>query len=447
MRQANLPLLLALLPSLALAGANNPIKGTIPGVNVSGGLITVATGFTAPVGGTAAPGAPSNHLFVIDQPGTLWRIDVNTGVKSLFLDLHTRLISGDLGERGFLGMAFHPNYAVNGLLYTFTSEPDTASPDFSTMPSGTDPDHQNVILEWRVDNPANPASVVNPGSAREILRLDQPQSNHNGGCLAFGPDDMLYLGLGDGGNANDLGTGHLSSGNGQNMRTVLGKILRIDPLGTNVPSHRYGIPFDNPFVPPAASSPGGSPGCQDGRCDEIFASGFRNPWRFSFDRDTGRLYVADVGQNNIEELDAVDAGGNYGWNLKEGSLCFNPGDGSVHPCFPGPAGVIDPCLQYDHDEGTAIIGGYVYRGPKSSAVRGRYVFGDYARTFSADGRIFVSAKHGAFKELRFNGQSGIGWFLLGFAEDAVGNLYILGNATGGSTGNSGVILRPETPIF
>ena len=338
-------------------------------------------------------------------------------------------------------MAFHPGYAANGLLYTYTSEPVGAEADFSTMPPGEVPDHQSLITEWLVPNPDDLASVVDPTSARELLRIDQPQANHNGGGLNFGPDGMLYISLGDGGNADDEGIGHGSRGNGQDPRNVLGSILRIDPTGSNSGNGQYGIPPDNPFV--------GFPAL----VDEIFAIGFRNPFRFSFDMDTGLLIVGDVGQNEIEEIDLVTAGADYGWNFKEGTFCFDPngdGPGFVTECQPGqvPPFLTDPIAEYDHDEGRAIIGGFVYRGTQIPPLQGKYVFGDYSRGLLTDGRLFFLNRRQIF-EFPLVGQEQLDLFLLGFALDGFGEIYVLANTSVFPSGDTGVVLKispPDLPI-
>ncbi len=296
---------------------------------------------------------------------------------------------GTFDERGLLGVAFHPNYAVNGKLYTYTSEPNAGPPTFpTTMPPGTPPDHQNVVAEWRAVAPGGPVFGVDPTSRRELLREDHPQFNHDGGDLAFGPDGMLYISDGDGGEADDQGAGHVPGGNAQQLTSPLGKVLRIDVNGSNSANGQYGIPADNPFVGVA------------GALREIYAFGFRNPFRFSFDRGTGALYLGDVGQNDIEEVDIVVKGGNYGWATKEGTLFFfnnGAGAGFASTTDNGlvPQGAIDPIAQYDtHHEGHSVIGGFVYRGSKFPQLAGRYVFGDFARLFrfpagpNDSGRLF-----------------------------------------------------------
>lgn len=420
----------------------DPLPSPIGPSSVAVELVPVAEGLTAPNWGTTAPG-DANRLFVSDQAGILWAIETATGSKSVFLDASSRLVplgiagSGTFDERGLLAVAFHPAYASNGLLYTYTSEPEAAAADFSTIAAGESPDHQSVVAEWHVVDPGNPASVVDPGSFRELLRIDEPQFNHNGGGLAFGPDGFLYISLGDGGNADDEGSGHSPGGNGQDPGNVLGTILRIDPLGTNAANGEYGIPASNPFVPMV------------GTVEEIWAYGFRNPFRFSFDGGTGDLYVADVGQNDIEEIDLAMAGGNFGWPRMEGSFFFDgngAGDGFVTAVDPGGTGsLLRPVAEYDHDEGSAIIGGFVYRGSAIPELAGRYVFGDFARTFSNDGRLFHLDATSTVVELNLVGGAAFGRSLLGFGQDAAGELYVMANSTGTPFGSTGVVLRIAPP--
>jgi glucose/arabinose dehydrogenase len=289
--------------------------------------------------------------------------DVRTSTP--MLDLRSRLVPlGAYDERGLLGLAVHPNFAQNPLIYTYTSEPSNGPADFSTtLSAGATNNHQSVIAEWRLT--AGNTNEVDPASRREILRIDQPQSNHNGGAMHFGPDGLLYVALGDGGQADDQGEGHSPMGNGQDTSNPFGSMLRIDVDARTSANSQYGVPTDNPFV--------GADGV-----DEIYAYGFRNPYRFSFDRMSGQLYVADVGQNSIEEIDVVTKGGNYGWRVKEGTFFFDPNGASAGyvtdvPVVPVPAGLIDPIAQYDHDEGLAVVGGYVYRGSGVPALQGRYV--------------------------------------------------------------------------
>ena len=453
------------------------------------GLEAVANGMTAPLKGVVAPGEPS-RLYVVDQTGQLWAVDLATGTKTLFLDVSARLVTlGVLGpntfdERGFLGVAFHPDYATNGKFYTYTSEPNAGPPTFpTTLPAGSTPDHQNVIAEWQAVSPGNPAAGVNLASRRELIRVDWPQFNHDAGDITFGPDGMLYIPMGDGGGADDADgqlftvatgsfpvveapiVGHQGNGNAQKLNTPLGKILRIDVDGNDSANGQYGIPADNPFVGQAGALP------------EIYAFGFRNPFRMSFDRGTGQLIVGDVGQNDIEEIDVVVSGGNYGWNIKEGTLFFvinGNEEGFATTAAPAsvPAGLIDPIAQYDtHHEGHSVIAGFVYRGTRIPQLAGRFVFGDFSRVFNFPsgphnfGRLLYLQQKDLDRKQLANVQelggfaaaiAGVGLStgtsacdglfpatlaVLGLGEDRAGELYVTGNISGLPFGSGGVVLR------
>src|SRR5919106_172318 len=434
------------LAATVAPAAGQALEDPIPEPIKTGGvhvrLEAVATGLTAPNWGVSAPGDP-DRLFVVDQPGIVWSLDLDSGMRTVFLDVSDRLVAlgafgpGTFDERGLLGLAFDPDYATNGLLYTYSSEPVNGAADFSTMPVGTTPNHQSVVAEWRVPNPQNAASVVDPSTRRELLRIDEPQFNHNVGALNFGPDGFLYISLGDGGAADDQEVGHSLQGNGQDPSNILGTIIRIDPSGSNSANGSYGIPSDNPFVG------------QEGFVSEIWAYGFRNPFRFSFDSASGGLVVGDVGQNDIEEVDAVRKGGNFGWRLKEGSFIFDPNGadpGFVTADQPGgPPGLINPVAQYDHDEGIAVVGGFVYRGSDIRRLRGSYVFGDFERPDSDEGRLFFLPGRRNIREFLLDGQESLGINLDGFGQDANGELYVLGNTTGTPFGATGVVLRIEPP--
>jgi len=445
------------VPAAAAPALSDPIPAPIPVSNTRIALKPVATGLVSPVTGTVAPG-DNKHLFVADQGGKIWEIDLRgKSPMMLVADLSGRLVSSlakvipglPYDERGLLGLAFDPHFERNGLLYTFTSENPTALPDFTTQPGVTPAGGQSVITQWRVRNRAAAHLMVDPSSRRVLMRIDKPQFNHNGGELAFGPDGKLYISLGDGGAADDQGPGHVAGGNAQSLAegNVLGKVLRIDPRGHNSANGEYGIPRSNPFVGRAGA-------------DEIWAYGFRNPYRFSFDARTGKLVVADVGQNDIEEVDVVRPGRNYGWPVKEGSFLFDnggAGQGFVTQRSPGsPAGLVDPVLEYDHTapggvrcgpgappsacQGIAVVGGYVYRGRDVEALRGQYVFGDYSRAFAKPlGRLFVG-KGSAVTSL-----SDPGIAVFGFAQDSHGELYVLGNKTGVLAGTTGTVLRITSP--
>lgn len=420
---------------------DDPIPASIPFGNLHIQVEVIADELTAPNWGIGAPGDPNNRMFVTDQVGVLWVINLDTGMKGEFLDVGSRLVTlgiagpGTFDERGLLGVAFHPNYQTNGLLYTYESHPATQTPDFTTLTIGQQANHQTVITEWNVPDPSNPSSVVNVNSPREILRIDQPQFNHDAGAMSFGHDGLLYIALGDGGAGDDQGTGHVAGGNGQDTTNILGTVIRIDPLGNNSANGQYGNPADNPFI--------GATGV-----DEIYAYGLRNPFRFSFDQLTGALWLADAGQNDIEEVDVVNKGDNLGWPVKEGSFLFDMnggGSGFVFADSPGvPAGMVDPVAQYDHDEGVVVIGGFVYRGKHIPPLSGRYVFGEFARTFNNDGRLFFLDDSDAIQEFNFVGKAGLGRSLLGFGQDNEGEIYIMANSTGTPFGQSGVVLKITT---
>jgi len=462
-----MPALAGMVATAAGAQAPVPLADPIPGQLAQSharvALETVVSGLVSPVAAAVAPG-DRRHLYVADQIGLVWRVHIASRVEDgddddeddagsrqpeRFLDVRSLLVSplglgpGKFDERGLLGIAFHPQFRFNGLFYTFTSQPVKGAADFSTMPAGAAPNCQSVVTEWRVQRPGRRNSPVDLGSARELMRIDKPQFNHNGGAIVFGPDQMLYISLGDGGAGDDEGVGHVPGGNAQSLApgNVLGKILRIDPLGRNAANGKYGIPADNPFVNRQGA-------------DEIFAYGFRNPFRMSFD-PLGRLIVGDVGQNQIEEVDVVTAGGNYGWRIKEGTFLFDTGGpdapGFVHADSPGlPAGLIDPIAQYDHADGAgappsrvAVIGGYVYRGNRLQQLKGQYVFGDYSGRGgpTPQGHLFVLGRNNRVENLTPVNRNPFDLAVLGFAQDQRGELYLLANGSGTLLGTTGVVMK------
>jgi glucose/arabinose dehydrogenase len=336
-------------------------------------------------------------------------------------------LSARYDERGLLGMAFHPSFKSNGRFFVYYSAP---------LREGAEGNHTSHISEFAVS--AEDPDTADPDSERIVLQVDEPQSNHNGGQLAFGPDGFLYISLGDGGGANDSGPGHAATGNGQDVSTLLGKILRLDVDGAAL----YAIPPDNPFVD------------QDGR-DEIFAFGFRNPFRFSFDAGGAHeLFVGDVGQGNWEEVDIVSSGGNYGWNLREGAHNFPPGDTGT-PRARDAAGrpLIDPVVEYRNagagGVGIAVIGGYVYRGSGVPGLQGKYIFGDLSASFSTPaGRLFTATRPaqpgGAWtmQELEINSAGGrLNAFVKGFGQDSAGELYVLVSGNIGPSGTTGRVYQ------
>ncbi len=384
---------------------------------------SVANGLSSPIDLVAAHDG-TNRLFVVEQTGKIRILKNGSLVATPFLDVSGRIIAS--GERGLLSMAFHPgfnNSASPGFhkLYTYTSESVSGSADF-TVPKSSAFDNQGVLAEWKVST--GNADVVDPATRREIMRIDHPQSNHNGAKLAFrASDHYLYLSLGDGGNGSDIGDGHApNAGNGQSTSTVLGKILRIDPLApASTPGSvdaasangKYRVPRTNPFVGKAG-------------LDEIFAYGFRNPFRFSFDPNTDQLIVGDVGQNSVEEVDIVQLGKNYGWNRKEGSFLFDPTNASISPDpNPNPA-LINPVAEYGHADGVAVIGGFIYRGTKIPALVGKYLFGDLQDP-NGSGRLFYSdlSSH-VIQELRIGATAReLGTSLHSIGEDDANELYAL----------------------
>jgi glucose/arabinose dehydrogenase len=334
-------------------------------------LEPVASGLSSPLYLTAPTADP--RLFIVEQPGRIRIVRNGELLSTPFLDITDRVSNG--GERGLLSVAFHPNYAANGFLYV----------DY------TDPRGDTRIERYTVSSDPDRAD---PASGKLLLTIKQPYANHNGGLVLFGPDRMLYIGMGDGGSGGD------PMGNGQNRQSLLGKMLRIDVDGGDP----YGIPADNPFVGRTDAKP------------EIWALGLRNPWRFSFDPTTHLLYIADVGQNRWEEVDVVsdkEGGLNYGWNIMEGPACYRTSNCDQ-------TGLTLPIYSYGHDEGCSITGGYVYRGSAIPVVVGHYFFADYCngwvRSFKFDG--------GKVTEPRQWSVGNVGR-ILSFGEDAAGELYVL----------------------
>jgi glucose/arabinose dehydrogenase len=433
---------------------DDPIPEPIAKGTISIELEVVASGLTAPVYLTHA-GDGTDRLFVVDQPGKIWLIENGQLLNTPFLAVTDRvhmpgffgtLDVNDFDERGLLGLAFHPGFADPQSpgyqkIFTYTSELHVFPADFTTEPLPAEAvfDHQSVITEWAVDM-VNP-NIIDPGTRREIMRIDQPQFNHDGGMVAFGHDGYLYISLGDGGAADDVADGHGATGNGQNINTVHGSILRIDPLDPIITTGsldaisangQYRVPFDNPFV--------GVDGV-----DEIYAYGFRNPWRFSFHPLTGDLIVGDVGQNDIEEIDIVLAGGNYGWNLKEGTFRFDPATGTVNNDLSDlPPDLIDPVAQYDHDDGITAIGGFVYYGSAIPELMGKYVFGDFSLSFFlAEGRLlYADLKTGLIEEFIIGSDDrNLGLYVKAFGQDADGELYLLAGTNLGPFGAGGTVLK------
>ena len=299
-------------------------------------------------------GDGTNRIFVVEQRGVIsvFQNDSNVTQKKIFLDIQDR-VNDSGNEQGLLGLAFHPDYENNGYFYVNYTASNL---------------NRTEISRFSV-SPQNPDSA-DKNSEFQILSYSQPYSNHNGGKVAFGPaDGYLYIGVGDGGSGGD------PQCNAQNLKILLGSILRID-VNTNIGNQHYGIPPDNPFA-----------GNTQGYREEIYAYGLRNSWRFSFDPVTNWLWVGDVGQNAYEEVDVVESGGNYGWNIYEGFHCYNAPPCQTQPC--DTTGKILPVWEYSHGLGISVTGGYVYRGPSVPELEGKYIYADYG-----SGRIWSLAYDG-----------------------------------------------------
>lgn len=291
----------------------------------------------------------SDRIFVAEQDGIVkvFANDPEVEDTDVFLDIDKRCrYRKNQDEEGLLGFAFHPNFKTNGQVFVYYT---TASED-----------HTSFVSRFTLS--ADNKNVVDPNSEEVLMKIKQPFWNHNGGTIVFGPDQLLYIGLGDGGSAND------PTGNGQNLTTLLGSILRIDVDNTS-DGLKYAIPKDNPFINKTISTRRGK---KLKARPEIYAYGIRNVWRMAFDRETGTLWAADVGQNQWEEINIIAQGGNYGWNIREATHWFRP-DGNDTSM----ESLIDPVWEYRHDVGKSITGGSVYRGSKVPALSGKYVYGDY----------------------------------------------------------------------
>ena len=322
-------------------------------------------------------GDGANRLFLVLQPGrvTVFENDRDVASAETFLDIRER-VSDRGNEEGLLGLAFDPQYRENGHIYVYYS---------ASRP------RRSVISRFAA-SPDDP-NKADPNSERIVLEVRQPFSNHNGGHLAFGPDGYLYIGLGDGGSGGD------PEGNGQNPSTLLGSILRIDVSRLDSVGS-YVIPLDNPFVGTA------------GARAEIWAYGLRNPWRFNFDRETGELWAADVGQNRFEEIDLIKPGLNYGWNVMEGSRCFLENNCSRE-------GLEPPVMVYGREWGCSVTGGYVYRGSTLPSLHGAYIYGDFC-----SGKIWALRHDGAAVTEHLQIVDS-GLTIPAFGEDWAGEIYIL----------------------
>jgi len=413
--------------------------------NASFRLEKIAAGLASPVD-LDAPDDSSGRLFVVDQIGLIWVLDRDDNLlQTPFLDIRDRMVnlSANYDERGLLGMAFHPDFDQNGRFYVYYSAPLR-----DEGPSGWN--HTSVLSEFTVSS--TDPNIANPESESVIMEIDQPQGNHNSGAIVFGPDGYLYIPLGDGGGANDSNAGHASDwydvnqgGNGQDVEENRhGSILRID-IDNGDP---YAIPKENPKI--SENYP------------ETWAFGFRNPYRMAFDPEgNNELFVGDAGQNLWEEVSIVEAGGNYGWNVREGTHCFSAADPSnpdaIMDCpteDPDGNPLIDPVIEFantnhpDGGLGTTVIGGVVYRGSSLPNWNGYYLFGQWSTSFRVpDGDIFVAGRTEQglwdFKTVQILGRENddLGEYLLGFGQDTNGEVYVLTSQNTGPSGTTGSVYR------
>ena len=408
-------------------------------------LQLVEDGFASPIGVVPIPDN-SGRMVVIDQVGMLWVLDASGNkMATPFIDLTSRMVTLNPGfdERGLLGVAFHPNYVSNGRLFIYYNAPPRAG---GPTPTTT----WNNLARFSEFHISGDPNVVDMGSERVFLEIDDPQGNHNGGTLIFGPDGYLYISIGDGGGANDNGNGHVpdwyatnTGGNGQDVEANLwGSVLRLN-MDAGMP---YGIPSDNPFV--------GETGL-----DEIYAYGFRNPYRMSFDMGgSHRLFLGDAGQILYEEVDVVVKGGNYGWNVKEGTHCFStatPGT-SLNDCptiDPFGNRLIDPVIEMLNVANPAsgvktltVIGGHVYRGDGIKDLKGDYVFGSFSKAGTPQGELFVAKPAGfglwPFIEISLVGFTDhLGAFVKGFGQDLQGEIYVATSTVLGPSGTTGKVYK------
>lgn len=436
-----LSLLFAVL-ILAPQGCKKPDDFPPKGVEMK----LIAEGLVSPLGVVEAPDN-SGRLFIIDQVGKIWIVDEEGNRKSTpFLDVTAKMVplDAEYDERGLLGFAFHPDYRNNGRFFIYYQLP----PRSGGPVGGGAWNNLSRISEYKV-SATNP-DVADMTSEQIILEVDDPQSNHNGGTIAFGWDGYLYISIGDGGAADDVAPGHVDDwydvndgGNGQDIEANLfGDILRLDVNGAKP----YAIPADNPFVG------------KTGR-DEIWAYGFRNPYRFSFDMGgSRRLYLGDAGQALYEEIDVVSKGGNYGWNVKEGTHCFNAANNMVE--LPGcPTEdvlgneLIDPVIELNNAANpkggkvTTVIGGNVYRGKAIHGWQGKYIFGSFSQNFDGpNGELFISTPGGGglwdYDEVNPIGHpNDLGYFLKGFGQDNEGEIYLTVSGILGPSGTTGKVFK------
>ena len=410
--------------------------GTANAESVKIKLEPYVSGLNAPLAMVQPDG--DDRKFVVEQFGRVRIIDGSGKLAAEpFLDIRNLIITqfSDFDERGLLGLAFHPEFKDNGKFYVAFSGHLDFDADLGKEFWWS---HTNTVAEFTVSE--NDPNKANPASMKVITAIDWPQFNHNGHWIGFGPDGMLYISTGDGGYANDWGIGHnVTEGNGQDLSTMLGKILRVD-VDSPADGKNYGVPADNPFVG------------QDGAAPEIYAYGLRNPWRCSFDTGDGKLMCGDVQQNSYEEIDIIEKGGNYGWRVMEATHCFDFAAPDDHPAACDKADLIEPVLEYNNCTakpdgclGISITGGYVYRGSNADW-DGKYIFGDWSQSFATmKGQIFVGTPgdDGTWEmsETEVTNMEGERPYILAFGQDADGEVYALTSITTGPVGSLDTIYK------
>ncbi len=417
--------------ALLLAVASGPAAAAPPKIK----LEPLVSGLNAPLAMVQPAG--DSRMFIIEQFGRVRILEGGKLRPTPFLDIRAKIpaLHHDFDERGLLGIAFHPKFKDNGKFYVaYSSHLDFGS-DLGQMLWYS---HTNVVEEYTVSK--NDKNAADPSSARRIHAQAWPQFNHNGHWIGFGPDGKLYISMGDGGYANDWGIGHnVTEGNGQDLSTELGKILRID-VDTRSDGKPYGVPSDNPFVGNRNAKP------------EIWAYGLRNPWRCSFDTASGQLFCGDVQQNSYEEVSIIGKGQNLGWRRMEATHCFDYTKPDNHPASCDKSGLTLPILEYNNCtakpqgcKGISVTGGYVYNG-KVSAWKGKYIFGDWSKSFAEmDGQIFFATKGSdgkwSMEVAEVVGMPGKKPYVLAFAQDSAGEVYALTSITTGPNGSLDTIYK------
>jgi glucose/arabinose dehydrogenase len=420
-----------LTAALLLAVASGPAAAAPPKIK----LEPLVSGLNAPLAMVQPAG--DSRMFIIEQFGRVRILEGGKLRPTPFLDIRSKIpaLHHDFDERGLLGIAFHPKFKDNGKFYvSYSSHLDFGS-DLGQMLWYS---HTNVVEEYTVSK--NDKNAADPSSARRIHATAWPQFNHNGHWIGFGPDGKLYISLGDGGYANDWGIGHnVTMGNGQDLSTVLGKMLRID-VDARSDGKPYGVPSDNPFVGNRNAKP------------EIWAYGLRNPWRCSFDTASGQLFCGDVQQNSYEEVSIIGKGQNLGWRRMEATHCFDYTKPDDHPASCDKSGLTLPILEYNNCtakpqgcRGISVTGGYVYNG-KVAAWKGKYIFGDWSKSFAEmDGQIFFATKGSdgkwSMEVAEVVGMPGKKPYVLAFAQDGAGEVYALTSITTGPNGSLDTIYK------